>query len=122
MMQPFLHNKHTIDDIAVALRQGVNYAMAGATTLDWSFLEAEWPERTVINASLEVQLTWFKQSLPSICGNTSGDGYQTRIQQIPKVPIKLNFVIMLDEMAKELTKSSTKSLLDGLYEAADDVI
>ncbi|GJW61382.1 SGNH hydrolase-type esterase domain-containing protein [Tanacetum coccineum] len=71
MMQPFLHNKHTIDDIAVALRQGVNYAMAGATTLDWSFLEAEWPERTVINASLEVQLTWFKQSLPSICGNTS---------------------------------------------------
>ncbi|GJS95925.1 hypothetical protein Tco_0802893 [Tanacetum coccineum] len=48
-----------------------------------------------------------------------GDGYQTRIQQIPKVPIKLNFVIMLDEMAKELTKSSTKALLDGLYEVSE---
>ncbi|GJS96227.1 hypothetical protein Tco_0803195 [Tanacetum coccineum] len=32
------------------------------------------------------------------------------------------FVVMLDEMAKELTKSSTKALLDGLDEAADDVI
>ncbi|GJV15265.1 SGNH hydrolase-type esterase domain-containing protein [Tanacetum coccineum] len=71
MIQPFLHNKHKIENRAVALRQGVNYAVAGATALDSSFLEAEWPERTVINASLEVQLTWFKQSLPSICGNTS---------------------------------------------------
>ena len=72
MIQPFLHNKKTIDDRAVALRQGVNYAVAGATALDASFIEAEWPERTVINASLEVQLRWFKESLPSICGNTSG--------------------------------------------------
>nr|GEV96036.1 SGNH hydrolase-type esterase domain-containing protein [Tanacetum cinerariifolium] len=71
MIQPFLHNKHKIENRAVALRQGVNYAVAGATALDSSFLEAKWPERTVINASLEVQLTWFKQSLPSICGNTS---------------------------------------------------
>nr|GFB09010.1 GDSL esterase/lipase At1g28580-like [Tanacetum cinerariifolium] len=29
MIQPFLHNKHTIDDRPVALRQGVNYAVAG---------------------------------------------------------------------------------------------
>ncbi|PWA51590.1 SGNH hydrolase-type esterase domain-containing protein [Artemisia annua] len=71
MIQPFLHNKKTIDDRAVTFRQGVNYAVAGATALNSSFIEAEWPERSVINASLEVQLTWFKESLPSICGNTS---------------------------------------------------
>ena len=70
MIPPFLHSKGR--DSAAALRQGVNYAVAGATALDASFIEAEWPERTVINASLEVQLRWFKESLPSICGNTSG--------------------------------------------------
>ncbi|GJT20618.1 hypothetical protein Tco_0890555 [Tanacetum coccineum] len=32
------------------------------------------------------------------------------------------FVVMLDEMAKELTKSSTKALLDGLDEVIGDVI
>ncbi|KAK9051299.1 hypothetical protein SSX86_027926 [Deinandra increscens subsp. villosa] len=50
---------------------GVNYAVGGATALDSSFIEAKWGERSVVNASLGVQLSWFKKSLPSICGNTS---------------------------------------------------
>lgn len=71
MIPPFLHSKGR--DSVAALRQGVNYAVAGATALDSSFLEAKWTEKTVINASLQVQLDWFKQSLPSICGHASGN-------------------------------------------------
>ncbi|KAK9051301.1 hypothetical protein SSX86_027928 [Deinandra increscens subsp. villosa] len=50
---------------------GTNYAVSGASTLDSSFLKAGWSGNDVINASLGVQLAWFKQSLPSMCGNTS---------------------------------------------------
>ena len=71
MIPPFLHSKGR--DSVAALRQGVNYAVAGATALDSSFLEAIWTEKSVINASLQVQLDWFKQSLPSICGHASGN-------------------------------------------------
>ncbi|KAJ0444711.1 putative sinapine esterase [Helianthus annuus] len=56
----------------VAFRQGVNYAVAGSTAIDSSFVEAKESGSVVINGSLGVQLSWFKQSLPSICGNTSG--------------------------------------------------
>ncbi|KAF5761785.1 putative sinapine esterase [Helianthus annuus] len=56
----------------VAFRQGVNYAVAGSTAIDSSFVEAKASGSVVINGSLGVQLSWFKQSLPSICGNTSG--------------------------------------------------
>ncbi|KAJ0439763.1 putative sinapine esterase [Helianthus annuus] len=53
-------------------RQGVNYAVVGATALDASFMEAKWSERSVINASIKIQLAWFKESVSSICGNASG--------------------------------------------------
>ncbi|KAF5762006.1 putative sinapine esterase [Helianthus annuus] len=52
-------------------RQGVNYAVVGATALDASFMEAKWSERSVINASIKIQLAWFKESVSSICGNAS---------------------------------------------------
>ncbi|KAJ0837508.1 putative sinapine esterase [Helianthus annuus] len=55
----------------VALRQGVNYAVAGSTAMNSSFVEARCNGCVVINGSLEVQLAWFKQSLPFICGNTT---------------------------------------------------
>ncbi|XP_071735841.1 GDSL esterase/lipase At1g28590-like isoform X2 [Rutidosis leptorrhynchoides] len=55
----------------LAFEQGVNYAVAGATALSASFLEAKWTEKSVNNASLQTQLSWFQKSLPSICGNTS---------------------------------------------------
>ncbi|KAK1424787.1 hypothetical protein QVD17_20125 [Tagetes erecta] len=53
------------------LGPGVNYAVAGATALDSSFHEA----RGVLiktNASLGVQLGWFKETLASICSTGSG--------------------------------------------------
>ncbi|MFS8027742.1 putative sinapine esterase [Helianthus anomalus] len=58
---------------AVAFRQGVNYAVSGSTATDSSLVEASASGSVVINASLGVQLAWFKQSLPSICGNTTSD-------------------------------------------------
>ncbi|KAI3983243.1 hypothetical protein MKX01_013310 [Papaver californicum] len=52
------------------LNQGVNFAVGGATALDSSFFE-ERKIRVVTNASLGVQLEWFKQLLPSICNPSS---------------------------------------------------
>ncbi|KAL7592443.1 GDSL esterase/lipase At1g28580 [Lactuca sativa] len=51
--------------------QGVNFAVAGATALDSAFHEAQGVINPYTNASLGVQLEWFKDSLPSICGTPS---------------------------------------------------
>ncbi|PWA38792.1 SGNH hydrolase-type esterase domain-containing protein [Artemisia annua] len=69
LVPPYVHEKET--DNAVVFRQGVNYAVAGATALNSQILEARGIVNPMTNASLEVQLEWFKQSLPSICGNAS---------------------------------------------------
>lgn len=53
--------------------QGVNFAVAGATALDSSFHEAQGVVNPYTNASLGVQLEWFRQSLPYICGTASGN-------------------------------------------------
>ncbi|XP_071706130.1 GDSL esterase/lipase At1g28580-like [Rutidosis leptorrhynchoides] len=58
-------------DHAVALGNGVNYAVGGATALNSSILEAKGIETPTIDASLGLQLEWFKQSMRSICNNTS---------------------------------------------------
>ncbi|XP_076948619.1 GDSL esterase/lipase At1g28580-like [Bidens hawaiensis] len=47
--------------------RGVNFAVAGATAMDSSFLEAKGVHNPLTNASLQVQLGWFKRSLPSLC-------------------------------------------------------
>ncbi|KAI3741666.1 hypothetical protein L1987_59340 [Smallanthus sonchifolius] len=51
--------------------QGVNFAVAGATALDSSFHEAHGVVNQYTNASLGVQLEWFKKWLPSICSTAS---------------------------------------------------
>ncbi|KAI7730943.1 hypothetical protein M8C21_004633 [Ambrosia artemisiifolia] len=53
----------------MALRRGVNYAVAGATALDSSFLAANGVVNPMTNSSLRVQLGWFKRSLPMLCAN-----------------------------------------------------
>ncbi|KAI3857360.1 hypothetical protein MKW92_000654 [Papaver armeniacum] len=57
------------------LHQGVNFAVGGGTALDASFFE----ERKITvpsNASLGVQLEWFKQLLPSLCNPSTGDCHE----------------------------------------------
>ncbi|RZC65240.1 hypothetical protein C5167_008923 [Papaver somniferum] len=57
------------------LHQGVNFAVGGGTALDASFFE----ERKITiprNASLGVQLEWFKQLLLSLCNPSTGDCHE----------------------------------------------
>ncbi|KAF5198153.1 GDSL esterase/lipase [Thalictrum thalictroides] len=65
---PFLpsylgHNKQDF-------KQGVNFAVIGATALDSASLLKR-GIRVETNYSLEVQLGWFKQLLPSLCSTPS---------------------------------------------------
>ncbi|GKD86928.1 SGNH hydrolase-type esterase domain-containing protein, partial [Tanacetum coccineum] len=60
--------------IGVALEQGMNFAVSGATTLNSSFLEATGIRSLRPDTSLRVQLAWFKQALPAFCANTSDCG------------------------------------------------
>lgn len=69
LVRPFLHDC----DSVIEPGQGVNYAVVGATALNSSFLEARGIVNDLTNASLGVQLAWFKQSLASICSNVSGN-------------------------------------------------
>ncbi|KAI3818430.1 hypothetical protein L1987_12237 [Smallanthus sonchifolius] len=69
LIPPFLQDNGS--DNEVAFKHGVNYAVAGATALDPSVLEPRGIVNPMTNASLGVQLAWFKKSLPSICGNYS---------------------------------------------------
>lgn len=69
LLPPFLHDK----DNVVTWGHGVNYAVAGATALNSSILEARGIVNSMTNASLGVQLEWFKQTLPSLCNSVSGN-------------------------------------------------
>ncbi|KAI3896787.1 hypothetical protein MKW98_009640 [Papaver atlanticum] len=57
------------------LRQGVNFAVGGATALDSSFFK-ERKITVVTNDSLGVQLGWFKKLLPSLCNPSSDDCHE----------------------------------------------
>ncbi|XP_076928664.1 GDSL esterase/lipase At1g28650-like [Bidens hawaiensis] len=69
LVPPFLQDNR--NNNTVTFIQGVNHAVAGATALDPSFLEPRGIVNPMTNASLGVQLAWFKQSLPSICSSHS---------------------------------------------------
>ncbi|CAN4091965.1 unnamed protein product [Withania somnifera] len=47
--------------------RGVNFAVAGATAVDISFLEERGIKNVATNVSLGTQLDWFKQMLPTLC-------------------------------------------------------
>jgi len=53
-------------------KKGVNFAVAGATALEPSFLEERGIHSTITNVSLSVQLRSFTESLPNLCGSPSG--------------------------------------------------
>lgn len=47
--------------------RGVNFAVAGATAVDISYLEKRGIKNPATNVSLGTQLEWFKQMLPILC-------------------------------------------------------
>ncbi|KAF9614785.1 hypothetical protein IFM89_020639 [Coptis chinensis] len=51
-------------------KQGVNFAVVGATTVDLAFFE-EKEVHVYTNYSLGVQIEWLKQLLPSLCASPS---------------------------------------------------
>ncbi|KAJ9563668.1 hypothetical protein OSB04_008828 [Centaurea solstitialis] len=69
LIPPYVIDKES--DNVVDLGHGVNFAVAGATALNSSFHEPRGFVNTMTNASLQVQLSWFKQYLQSICDNPS---------------------------------------------------
>lgn len=69
-LPPYLAHSH---HQPVDFRQGVNFAVGGATALDLSFFQ-ERDIATVMwtNNSLSVQLGWFEQFKSSLCQTTQG--------------------------------------------------
>ncbi|KAF9588711.1 hypothetical protein IFM89_014587 [Coptis chinensis] len=65
LMPPYLGHSNQY------FKQGVNFAVVGATALDLAFFE-EKGVHVYTNYSLRVQLEWFKQLLPSLCAFPSG--------------------------------------------------
>lgn len=54
-----------------SVEEGANFAVIGATALDFSFFE----ERGIsipTNYSLTMQLNWFKELLPALCNSSTG--------------------------------------------------
>lgn len=70
LIPPFLARNTTVN--ITGWGQGVNYAVAGATALDPSFHIAR-GVYVKTNASLDVQLGWFKETLSSISPTISGN-------------------------------------------------
>ncbi|MED6153560.1 hypothetical protein PIB30_103234 [Stylosanthes scabra] len=56
-------------------REGVNFAVAGATALDPSFFLDKGINDIETNYSLSVQLDWFMDLLPSICNSSSSGNH-----------------------------------------------
>ncbi|XP_058100718.1 GDSL esterase/lipase At1g31550-like [Magnolia sinica] len=54
------------------LRQGVNFAVAGAPAMDAAFFEGRKIVGIMANISLGDQIEWFKGLLPSLCHSRSG--------------------------------------------------
>ncbi|XP_010912659.1 GDSL esterase/lipase At1g28650 isoform X2 [Elaeis guineensis] len=52
-------------------RQGVNFAVAGATALDNDFFREKGLDISWTEYSLGTQIEWFKQLLPSLCSSSS---------------------------------------------------
>lgn len=55
----------------VNFKEGVNFAVVGATALDDTFFEERGIHNPFTNISLRDQLGWFKEMLPSLCHSTS---------------------------------------------------
>ncbi|GJR45811.1 SGNH hydrolase-type esterase domain-containing protein, partial [Tanacetum coccineum] len=119
-------------DSVAEFGQGVNYAVEGATALTSAFYEERGIQNLATNASLGVQLAWFKQSLHYFCSNASdcrnligrslilmgeigGNDYNTPIHQgKPMDEVKSYVPLVIDTIASainELTEMGAQTLI-----------
>ncbi|GKB45360.1 SGNH hydrolase-type esterase domain-containing protein, partial [Tanacetum coccineum] len=120
---PYLHDIET--DNAVVFRQGVNYAVAGATALNSSVLAARGILNPLTHASLEVQLEWLKQSLPSICGNVADCRKFIRSSLILMGEIggnDFNYPILLEGKKVDELESLVPPVIDTIVSAVNLLI
>ncbi|XP_027156715.1 GDSL esterase/lipase At1g28590-like [Coffea eugenioides] len=68
LVPPYLWRDDSAD-----FRQGVNFAVSGATALNNSFFLEMGLHDLATNVSLGTQLRWFKDILPSLCSSNSSD-------------------------------------------------
>ncbi|XP_059663977.1 GDSL esterase/lipase At1g28570-like isoform X2 [Cornus florida] len=75
LVPPYLGDgeKNVITRSEENFEEGVNFAVVGASALDAAFYKEIGLDDPCGNFSLEVQLGWFKEMLPSLCTNTSSD-------------------------------------------------
>ncbi|XP_027105472.1 sinapine esterase-like isoform X3 [Coffea arabica] len=68
-----LNSSYLWRDESTDFRQGVNFAVSGATALNNSFFLEMGLQDLSTNVSLGTQLRWFKDILPSLCSSNSSD-------------------------------------------------
>ncbi|XP_058761874.1 GDSL esterase/lipase At1g28590-like [Vicia villosa] len=66
MVKPYLGIKNGVLEDNAA-KDGVNFAVIGATALNVSYFEGRDVHNVATNYSLTVQLNWFKELLPTLC-------------------------------------------------------
>ena len=72
MVKPYLGIKNgVLEDSAV--KDGVNFAVIGATALDASFFEERGVYNLPTNYSLSVQMNWFKDLLSALCNSSKSN-------------------------------------------------
>lgn len=67
LVRPYLESQKSIQNF----EGGVNFAVAGATALDATFLEEMGDSNPRTNNSLGIQMDWFKEILPYFCNISS---------------------------------------------------
>nr|GMC88252.1 GDSL esterase/lipase At1g28580-like [Ipomoea batatas] len=68
---PFMPPSASVAGNGSSIEGGVNFAVAGTNTVDSAFYEARGIVNTYTNASLNVQMIWFKDVLPLLCATPS---------------------------------------------------
>lgn len=69
MVKPYLGIKNGVLEDNAA-KDGVNFAVIGATALDVNFFEERGVHNLPTNYSLSVQMNWFKELLPALCNSS----------------------------------------------------
>lgn len=70
-LEPFIGDKNT-NASSRNFSKGVNFAVAGATALNLSFLERSGIFNPQTNVSLGTQLDWFKEFFATFCKTNPG--------------------------------------------------
>lgn len=67
------------------MQSGINFAVVGSRAMDAKFYEKRGIYDTVTNVSMWDQLDWFKQMLPYLCHNPSGECHSVILFPTPFV-------------------------------------